>query len=289
MFIKYKPLYKVTYNGEVIGYIDNKEAFDEIIEKEIKNKSGKNIAFVTLENMPEYELEFVENNQETNEQEIFDIINDAATTTYVAYAITLNGENIEYIDSMEEAENLIAEINTEFEDEIDFEIGIVEVYTENFEELEISTVEIAKETIDEELQEQIKIEESTINGVVLASVPVTGRISSRYGDTADRTGGHGGLDIAAPTGTPIYACGDGTVIQAGSYGGYGNLVIIDHGNGVQTYYGHCSKILVSKGEEVSSGDNIALVGSTGDSTGPHLHLEIRIDGSRINPQLYFYK
>ena len=184
-------------------------------------------------------------------------------------------------------------MKAQYQDNLEFEIGIIQVYTQNPEEWTTDTIEIAKTNINQELdsklQEKIKREQSTVNGVLLDSKPVTGVISSRYGDREDRSSGHGGLDIAAPSGTPIYACGEGTIIQAGVYGGYGNLVIIDHGNGVQTYYGHCSKIYVSKGQTVSSGEKIAAVGSTGDSTGPHLHLEIRINGSRINPQKYFYK
>lgn len=291
--MKYKPVYKVTLAGEDLGYIENEEEFKKIIEENIIHKQGENIAFVTLEDNPKFELAFVNNSEETKEEEIFSSIEMAATTTYTSYAITLNGENKEYVTNREEAEELVEEMKAEYSEDLEFEIGIVQVYTENPEEWKTENIEIAKASINneltEELEEKIKIEESTVNGVLLASQPVTGIISSRYGDRDGRSSGHGGLDIAAPSGTPIYACGDGTVIQAGWYGGYGNLVIIDHGNGVQTYYGHCSALYVTKGETVSSGEKIAAVGSTGDSTGPHLHLEIRINGSRINPQQYFYK
>ena len=79
------------------------------------------------------------------------------------------------------------------------------------------------------------------------------------------------------------------VIKAGNSGGYGNLVIIDHGNGVSTYYGHCSRIYVSEGQEVTAGDTIAAVGSTGYSTGNHLHFEIRFNGEQVNPETYIYQ
>ena len=82
---------------------------------------------------------------------------------------------------------------------------------------------------------------------------------------------------------------DGTVSYSGWMSGYGYLIIIDHANGVQTYYGHCSKLYASVGDEVTAGDVIAAVGSTGNSTGNHLHLEIRLNGNKINPQLYLYK
>ena len=121
--------------------------------------------------------------------------------------------------------------------------------------------------------------------------PVTGNITSRYGSVEPtvRDHVHGGLDIAAPYGTNIKAAAEGKVSYSGWMSGYGYLIIIDHANGVQTYYGHCSKLYASVGDEVAAGDVIAAVGSTGNSTGNHLHLEIRLNGTKINPQLYIYK
>ena len=120
-------------------------------------------------------------------------------------------------------------------------------------------------------------------------MPVTGTISSRYGVSSKiRVSTHTGLDIAATTGTPIKVVADGTVAFAAYSGSYGYLVKVDHGNGVETWYGHTSKILVKEGQEVKAGDTIALVGSTGNSTGPHLHFEVRINGEHVNPQKYLY-
>ena len=93
---------------------------------------------------------------------------------------------------------------------------------------------------------------------------------------------------AAPTGTAIKAVASGTVTCASYSGAYGNLVKVSHGNGVETWYGHTSKMYVSVGQSVSANDVIAAVGSTGNSTGPHLHFEIRINGSHVNPQKYLY-
>ena len=113
-------------------------------------------------------------------------------------------------------------------------------------------------------------------------LPVNGGIdTSSFGWRWGRM--HEGIDIGASTGTPIYAADGGTVVTAGWNGGYGLCVDIDHGNGVMTRYGHCSSIYVSVGEQVFQGQNIAAVGSTGWSTGPHLHFEIRIDGVAYNP------
>ncbi|MDQ2986446.1 MAG: peptidoglycan DD-metalloendopeptidase family protein [Armatimonadota bacterium] len=118
-------------------------------------------------------------------------------------------------------------------------------------------------------------------------IPVSGRMSSgfggRYHPVLKRTRMHTGVDIAAPTGTAIHAAGDGEVIFAGWRGGYGNCIIIDHGGGTATLYGHCSRLYVGVGKKVSTGDSIAAVGSTGMSTGPHLHWEVRVNGTPVNP------
>ena len=95
---------------------------------------------------------------------------------------------------------------------------------------------------------------------------------------------HPGIDLAAPYGTPVYATADGTVLRAGwNNGGYGNLVEIDHGRGIVTRYGHMSKIVVAEGQRVTRGQQVGFVGSTGRSTGNHLHYEVRIDNSPVNP------
>ncbi|MDY7523221.1 M23 family metallopeptidase [Sphingomonas sp. 10B4] len=111
--------------------------------------------------------------------------------------------------------------------------------------------------------------------------------TSNYGIRSDPFRGtaamHAGVDIPGPVGTPIYATANGMVDRAERAGGYGNMVELDHGKGIQTRYGHLSKILVEPGTRVHRGQLIALMGSTGRSTGPHLHYEVRIDGRAVNP------
>lgn len=114
------------------------------------------------------------------------------------------------------------------------------------------------------------------------------RYTSGFGVRGNPFSGHGGemhpgMDMAAPTGTPVYATADGIVSRAERAGGYGNLVQLEHGKGLETRYGHLSQILVHDGQRVHRGDLIALVGSTGRSTGSHLHYEVRIDGRAVNP------
>ena len=97
---------------------------------------------------------------------------------------------------------------------------------------------------------------------------------------------HYGIDFAAPYGSVVHAARAGVVVKAGWYGGYGNIVIIDHGNGVTTRYGHNSRVLVQVGQRVTAGQDIAQVGSTGDSTGPHCHFEVRVDDVAVDPVPY---
>lgn len=107
-------------------------------------------------------------------------------------------------------------------------------------------------------------------------------LSSGFGTRWGRL--HRGIDLALPEGSPIYAADSGTVYFSGNGGGYGNMLKLDHGNGMQTYYAHCSRLIASEGQQVNRGELIALVGSTGNSTGPHLHFEVIINGSCTDPQ-----
>jgi murein DD-endopeptidase MepM/ murein hydrolase activator NlpD len=100
---------------------------------------------------------------------------------------------------------------------------------------------------------------------------------------------HAGMDFTAPTGTDVYATGNGKVLLSGWNNGYGNCIEIDHGYGYVTLYGHLSKISVHEGQVVKRGDIIGLVGSTGKSTGPHLHYEVRLNGKVMNPANFYYK
>ena len=128
---------------------------------------------------------------------------------------------------------------------------------------------------------------SSNSGMFMHPLNGAGTLTSNYGS---RWGSfHRGLDIAAPAGTPIYAAASGTVTYSGyNQGGFGKLIIIDHNNGYQTYYAHCSSLYVQVGQKVSKGQNIAGVGSTGNSTGNHVHFELRSNGNPINPYDYVY-
>jgi murein DD-endopeptidase MepM/ murein hydrolase activator NlpD len=123
--------------------------------------------------------------------------------------------------------------------------------------------------------------------------PISGLLRSSYGERLDPFSGEGafhrGIDVAAPKGTPVRVTADGVVERAQWDGGYGKLIAVDHGNGIETYYAHLSSILVVPGLEVRKGQIIALSGGTGHATGPHLHYEVRLGGVPVNPYKYLAK
>ena len=114
--------------------------------------------------------------------------------------------------------------------------------------------------------------------------PCDGVVVSGFGLRWGRM--HEGVDIGCAYGTPNRAAASGTVIYSGWHGGYGNLIVVDHGNGLSTAYAHASSLLVGIGQSVSQGDTVSLVGSTGNSSGPHLHFEVRVNGQAVDPLFY---
>ena len=112
--------------------------------------------------------------------------------------------------------------------------------------------------------------------------PIFSRGTDGFGPRGERF--HTGIDYPAPTGSPVLAAGDGTVVTAGAIAGYGNLVVLAHGYGVTSWYGHLSRIMVAPGARVSRGSTIGLVGATGDATGPHLHFEVRVRDAAVDPE-----
>lgn len=291
-------MYKVSISGEELGYVNSKLALEESVEEDIINDSNKNIEAVDLKEQPIYELKLVSRTENTEEDKIIEKVKEDAIITYKYYEVALNNNVVETVDTSKEAEELVSEIKSNGIAE-NINLSILEKYTSNSEEVKTNDLEVAKLDIENKVSETIKeIEEqeaeknaiADINGIKLATIPVTGTISSRYGVRSRiRRSNHTGLDIAATTGTPIKVMANGVVTNASYSGAYGKLVKVDHGNGVETWYAHTSKMYVKKGQEVKAGDIIAEVGSTGNSTGPHLHLEIRLNGEHINPQEYIYK
>lgn len=150
-------------------------------------------------------------------------------------------------------------------------------------------------TLQEKIKELTKIQQDKLTYIASTpSVwPVKGWVTSEFGYRRSpftmASDFHEGIDIAAAWGTPVMAPADGVVTFAGVRGGYGNLVVIDHGFGIVTRFGHTSQLLVKEGDKVTRGTKIALVGTTGHSTGPHLHYEIHSDGVPVDPMKYILR
>lgn len=295
ILLKFNIAVEVSISGEEVGYVTSIKAFEEKINNEILTTDDATISSVELSEKPQYKLTLLSKSEQTNEDEILSKLENDATKTYVRYAVKLNDEEKAVLDNAKDAEDLVKEMEEKYGE--DAKLAIEKVYSINNEEHKSVSIKTARTNITEGIEEEIekreeeqRRKEQTVNGIYLASKPISGTITSRFGNRESiRTHAHTGLDIAAPKGTTIKAAASGTVIWSGYQGSYGNLVKIDHGNGVVTYYGHCSKLYVSVGEKVEAGDSIAAVGSTGNSTGNHLHFEIQLNGQCVNPQNYLYK
>ena len=302
----YKPTYSVFMNGEQIGYTENKTELQHKINNYIENgeEENENVAFVQVTNLPSYKLCLLKKNIVGNDEEIFAKVKEQGVPYYRYYAILEDQEEKLYVSNFEEAEKIVNGLKEKNSSNIE-KISIVEKYEQDIKDLITSEEAISKLYV-----EPVKVvtvaktttssKTGTVNTALTTSSgkaslgvslirPVSGTITSRFGVRSSiRRSSHTGLDIATSTGTPIAAAASGTVTFSGYKGSYGNMVVISHGNGVQTYYGHCSKLYVSAGTQVSQGQTIAAVGSTGNSTGPHLHLEVRVNGVAYNPQNYVY-
>ena len=295
ILLKFNIAVEVSISGEEIGYVKDRKAFEEKIQNEVLTTEDATLESVELAEEPKYKLAFLSKSESTNEDEIIAKLENDATRTYVRFAVTLDNKQEAVLEKLEDAENLVDEIEEKYGEKRN--VGIQKVYSINNEEYQPVSIKTARNEVTDAIETQIEKEEEeqrrkeqTINGIYLAVKPVSGVITSRFGNRESiRSYAHRGLDIAAPGGTPIKAAASGKVIFSGYQGSYGNLVKIDSGNGVVVYYGHCSKLYVNVGEKVEAGDVIAAVGSTGNSTGNHLHFEIQLNGQCVNPQNYLYK
>ena len=210
-------------------------------------------------------------------------VKQTITETYsekIAY-----GTTIEYSDSMYSGTSKIKKAGTYGSATVTADV----VYVNGVEqERTVLSYEVTKEPVN-----QIKLVGTKARPKTMATghfiKPVNGTVSAYYGKYPTLSGTHTGIDWRAPKGTTIKASDGGKVIWSGWKGNYGYLVIIDHENGYQTYYAHCSKLIVKKGERVYQGQKIAEVGTTGRSTGNHLHFEVRYNGKHQNPLKYVKK
>ena len=298
----YKISYSVTINGEMVGYTDNKSKLQTEINDYIEKGESENTAFVQVESLPEYKVCLLKRDVQASDEDIFNIIKSAGTTYYRYYSINENDEEKLYVANFTEAEDIINQLKEKNSKNMD-NITISEKYETQMQDFTTVEDAVSNLYVQKPQVTVAKTKTTSVGSVNTATTiaggkislgislarPVSGIISSRFGARSSiRSSAHTGLDIATSTGTPVLAAASGTVTFSGRKGSYGNLLVITHSNGVQTYYGHCSKLYVSAGTTVTQGQTVAAVGSTGNSTGPHLHVEIRVNGVAYNPQNYLY-
>lgn len=180
----------------------------------------------------------------------------------------------------------------QYEAEADEEKQLITRLRDQRSALEAAEAQLVRdsEQIANLIRQRLAAQSGAVRGTGRFVFPANARISSGFGNRVHPILGysrfHGGVDFAGPQGTAIYAADSGQVIFAGWYGGYGQAVIIDHGGGLTTLYAHASRLFVREGQAVQQGQSIAAIGSTGLSTGPHLHFEVRQNGNPVNPMGY---
>ena len=285
-------MYSVTLDGEFIGYTEDKGELQSKINEYRKSGDGKTIAFVEIEKLPEYKLCLLKKGVESNDQEIFDTVASTGIPYYKYYAILDNNEEKYYVETYEEAESILTSLkekNSMNKENVSYLLKY-ETELKEFTGTETAVASLYQKTPvvtkNKKVNTAKKVDyTNTTIGIALIE-PISGTITSRFGSRS--RGIHTGLDIDNSRGTPIKAAASGVVTYSGYKGSYGYLIVIAHANNVQTYYAHCSRLYVNAGDTVNQGDIIGAVGNTGNSTGPHLHLEVRVNGVAKNPQNYVY-
>lgn len=292
----YKPTYAVSLNGEIIGYTENKSELQNRINQYMNGEEENNIAFRQINSVPEYTLCLLKKDVNLNDDEIYAKVTEDGTQYYKYYAITDDKKEKVYVKTFKEAEDVIKKLKDK-KSANKGDLGIVEKYDTKTKEFTSVEKCVSKLYEEPKVVYVSTVSSGYVSGMSNAKVdlgvtlikPVSGVITSRFGNMESiRTSAHRGLDIGASTGTPIYAAAGGTVTAAGYSGSYGYMIKISHGNGVETLYAHCSQLIAKSGQKVTQGQLIGKVGETGNVTGPHLHFEVRKNGTIYNPQNYVY-
>lgn len=298
----YKPVYAVLVNGEEKGYITSKTKMQQDIEEYLQRSDSDKVGYILLNNRPEYKFNLVKKEIKTEDELILASIIESCDVYYKIYAVNVNEEEVCLVDSLLDAQQIVDKVNKGQENYTKkATIKISEKYEKEYntiEDLEVAVNDIiapikkenesivkkytnyasSKKVPQKVLDALLESDEVLSFGYPLSNYVVT----SRYGWR--RSGFHTGIDYASSYGTPIKAAEDGVVTCAQWSGNYGYLVKIQHAGSFETRYAHCSRFAVSVGDEVKKGDIVAYVGSTGNSTGPHVHLEIRYQGSSVDPE-----
>ena len=308
---KFKFVYMVEMGGVELGLVNDKDKFEKDVKDTLENLEEPVVSAKLQEN-PKYSLRLVDKDDiDVDDNYVFAKVEEKIEKTYRYYNIKEDDKLLAKVSTTEEKDNLLKEL------EEAKQVKDLKVEEEKTKEYYIISYEEAKQlastnvdNIENEKKNKLekeKIEKRNTNivknirrgGTVSASSSsnasaMLGSLSFRRPLNSSRVSagylgypGHRGIDFPSPQGTPVMAAESGTVTTVMySNKSYGNRVIIDHGNGISTLYGHNSTIGVSLGQKVSKWQTIAGVGSTGNSTGNHVHFEIRINGKPINPTSY---
>lgn len=284
--IGYRPYYKFFVGEEFIGYYKSYKEYEEIynsIEKEINVDGVKGVKYFISNPYCKIELQ---KESYVNNFDNYTLIDNQMKKDYNVYKIIINGKSELYTKTKEEAEKIVKQLKEKVK--ASTEIEIKETIINDLSQID------TKENINKKIQLIINNNKKLVTsrgGAVVRKTnsnylwPTTSNtITSYFGPRWGRT--HTGIDIGVATNSPIYAMRDGIVILSCYNGGYGYQVKIQHSNGVITTYGHNSKLLVKKGDKVVKGQVIARSGSTGNSTGPHTHIEFIVNGEFKNPLNY---
>lgn len=306
LLASYKPVYKVSLNSQEVGYVTSKSKIQDKMNKFLQDGDSDNVGYVLMEEKPTYSLKLAKKDVQTEDEEVLAELKGSCDVYYRIYAVEVNGEQVCIADNLELAQKVVDEVMEKQEDYTkQATVRVSEKYEQEYEAIAEEDFEVVVASIVKPIKEENDaiirktttyaaakaVSQEVLNSLLESTkeldfrVPVNGGvITSRYGWRRNGQEYHTGLDLGISLGTPIYAAEDGVVTCAQWSGNYGYLVKIQHAGNYETRYAHCSRFAVSVGTEVKKGDVIAYVGSTGRSTGPHVHLEIRYEGKHLNPE-----
>lgn len=287
--------YEVYVNEVAIGYVDDYDIIEPAIALAASqlSKENQNIKVYTDEEAISYIPVYIAKNQRDfmTQGELIKSLKNQPIFQCDAWILKVNGTNMFATATEKGGQDIIAGVKSHyFNSKANVESVVLnEKITLTPGSVKISSLRTKEQGVKFLVKKPyvtatIKLKGPNLGNGALARPMVKLETSSGYGNRGGAR--HLGIDFRNPKGTPIYATGNGTVIQSGYSGTYGNLIKIDHGNGLQTWYAHCDQLLVPSGQKVSRGQQIATVGATGNASGFHLHYEVRQNGAAQNPWSY---
>jgi murein DD-endopeptidase MepM/ murein hydrolase activator NlpD len=259
----------LKYTGNWVLFIFNISSSDVLLDTLYLIKETITVDIKLIKSLSQEYIELEKNTKLLNEEKV----------KLAKYKTELNRQQKYYNSLLEKRRELLAKYNEEIaktKQDIDY---YEDIQKEKYEELQRYIIQ------SQSLNRNLRYSGGRLLWPTTSNL-ITSYFGYRVHPIYGTTRFHSGIDIGASYGAPIYAAESGRVILASYYDGYGNCIIIDHGDGVSTLYAHCSSIIVKVGQYVSKGQIIGYVGSTGNSTGPHLHFEVRINGNPVNPFNY---